>query len=61
MADQTVKVRTEGRDAVDVATELTKALIEKERIVTTESVQEAFQSIFNTAVYAMTNKENPKE
>jgi hypothetical protein len=60
MGEQTIKVQTQNRDAMDVATELTKAMNEKGYFSSVEEVSDAFQSIFNVAVFAYANKSNPK-
>ena len=61
MPNQTVKLKTEGRDEIDVATELTLAMIEKQYIVSVEQVVKAFQEFYNVALFAHTNNKNPFE
>lgn len=61
LKDSTVRLQTEHRDAMDVATELTKALIEKGFLSDTKAITSTFEAFYNVAFFAYTNRKNPKE
>lgn len=56
MADE-----TKGRTLLDIATELTIALVEKEHVIGVDNTVDAFQKLYNAASYAHANKKNPQE
>ncbi len=58
MSDQTIELNTYSRNPLDIATELTKAMIEQRVILTVEDATGAFQEFFNAAFYAHENKKN---
>lgn len=61
MPDQNVRMKTEKRDAFDIATELTIALIKAECLLSVDDAKKAFQDLFDVAYYAPTNTKNPSE